>query len=85
MSDQHLTEGQKSARRLDPLDSDLLGRLDALNERLYAIIHHATKYRNLIRTDLRLLRQGADPGSVRAGLERYGLVLREIKRLSREL
>ena len=74
-----------SRTHIDVLDADLLGRLDALNERLYAIIHHATKYRNLIRTDLRLLRQGADPGSVRAGLERYGLVLREIKRLSREL
>mgnify|MGYP001558738788 CR=1 FL=1 len=75
----------RSTRRLDPLDTDLLGRLDALDQRLYALIHHASKYRAIILTDLRLLRQGADPGQVRAGLERWTLVLKEIRRLAREL
>ena len=85
MSNESANRRADPVRRLNPLDQDLLSRLDALDHGLYMLVHHSQKYRSILRTELRLLRQGADPGSVRAGLERYGLVLREIKRLSREL
>lgn len=71
--------------RLAPEDQDLLSRLDALNCRLYMLVHHATKYRTIIRLDLRLLRQGSEPAAIRAGLERWRGVLSEIKRLAREI
>lgn len=70
--------------RLDPLDQDLLARLEGLDLRLYQIVHDCQKYRHIIRADIRLLRQGGDPGGVRAGLERWEPVLREVKRLVRE-
>ena len=71
--------------RLAPLDQDVLAGLEATDKRLYALVHHATKYRAVIRMTLRHLRQGAEPGPARAELERWRGSIREIKRLSREL
>ena len=80
-----LPAGQKSARRLDPLDQDYQARLEATDRLLSAICHGAVKYRHMVRLALVALRTGADPGPVRASLEPWGRTLREIKRLAREL
>ena len=68
-----------------PLDQDTLAALETADKRLYVLIHQAVKYRSLIRMTLRHLRQGADPGQARAELERWRGIIRDVKRLSREL
>ena len=81
----NLSQGQKSARRLDPLDQDYQARLEVIDRLLSALTHGAVKYRAMVRLALLTLRTGADPGPVRASLELWGRTLSEIKRLSREL
>ena len=80
-----LPQGQKSARRLDPLDTDYLAALEATDQLLSAILHEAMKYRSIVRVALPRLRAGADPGPVRASLEPWRRSLQTIKRLSRDL
>ena len=82
--------GEKSALRakpvrLDPLDQDYQARLEATDRLLSALTHSAVKYRHMVRCALVALRTGADPGPVRASLEPWGRIVKDIKRLSREL
>ena len=85
MNGEKSAPGQKSARRLDPLDMDYLARLEAIDQLLSAILHEAMKYRSVVRVALPRLRAGADPGPVRASLDPWRRSLQTIKRLSRDL
>ena len=71
--------------RLGPLDHNLLADLEQRDADLRLVVHLAMKYRHLLRLEITRLRQGADPGGARAVLERWGNVLKDLKRLARGL
>lgn len=70
-------------RHLPALDHNLLADLEKRDGSLSNVIHNAVKYRSILRLELSRLRAGADAGEARAVLERWGNVLKELKRLAR--
>ncbi|HET7875630.1 MAG TPA: hypothetical protein VFN71_08895 [Methylomirabilota bacterium] len=72
-------------RAIDELDTDLLGSLEERDHRLYAILSRSTRYRNILRGEIKHLRAGSAPETVRALLAQWDPILREIKRLARDL
>lgn len=75
----------KRARRLDPLDLDYTADLADRDARLAALVGKLYRYRSILRYELRRLRAGEEPALVRGALERWAHVLRDAKRLAREL
>lgn len=75
----------KAHGTLNPLDVDLKAILEAREAALDAIVHLAMKYRAILRPELRRLRVGADPGPIRAVLEQWRPVLRQLKRAAKSL
>jgi len=71
--------------RLSPLDQDYKAVLEREEKILTETIHLTTKYRHIVALALRHLRMGAEPGTVRASVERWATVRRGLKRLGREL
>jgi len=69
-------------RRIDPLDTDLLGALEERDQRLYAIVSNATRYRRIRTDQVKRLRMGDDPQLARSTLT---TILREIQRLAADL
>ncbi len=72
-------------RRIDPLDTDLLVALEERDQRLYAIVSKATRYRKILTDQVKRLRMGDDPQLVRNLLTRWDTLIREIKRLAADL
>ncbi len=72
-------------RRIDPLDTDLLGALEERDRRLYAIVSKATRYRRILADQVKRLRMEDDPQFVRGLLTRWDTILREIRRLAADL
>jgi len=72
-------------RRIDPLDTDLLGALEERDKRLYAMLGRATRYRRILTDEIQRLRMGDDPQLARGKLTRWDTLLREIKRLAADL
>ncbi len=72
-------------RRIDPLDTDLLEALQARDQRLYAIVNKATRYRGILTDQVNWLRMADDPQLVRSTLARWDTILREIQRLAADL
>jgi hypothetical protein len=72
-------------RRIDPLDTDLLGTLEERDQRLYAIVSKAMRYRGILTEQVKRLRMGDDPQLVRSMLTRWDTMLREIQRLASDL
>ncbi len=72
-------------RRIDPLDTDLLVALEERDQRLYAIVSKATRYRKILTDQVKRLRMGDDPQLVRSLLTRWDTLIREIKRLAADL
>jgi hypothetical protein len=72
-------------RRIDPLDTDLLEALQARDQRLYAIVNKATRYRGILTDQVNRLRMADDPQLVRSTLTRWDTILREIQRLAADL
>ena len=72
-------------RRIDPLDTDLLGALEERDQRLYAIVSKTTRYRRILTDQVKRLRTGDDPQLARRTLTRWDTILREIQRLAADL
>jgi len=72
-------------RAIDPLDTDLLAALEERNERLYAILREAMRYRNILTEQVQRLRVGDAPELARAVLARWDTILQEIKRMAADL
>jgi hypothetical protein len=72
-------------RRIDPLDTDLLGALEERDKRLYAMISRATRYRRILTDEIQRLRMGDDPQLARGILTQWDTLLREIQRLAADL
>ena len=72
-------------RRIDPRDTDLLGALEERDQRLYAMISRATRYRRILTDEIQRLRMGDDPQLARGILTRWDALLREIQRLAADL
>jgi hypothetical protein len=72
-------------RRIDPLDTDLLEALEERDQRLYAIVSKATRYRGILTDQANRLRMADDPQLVRSTLARWDTILREIQRLAADL
>ena len=72
-------------RRIDPLDTDLLGALEERDKRLYAMISRATRYRRILTDEIQRLRMGDDPQLARGLLTRWDTLLGEIQRLAADL
>jgi len=58
-----------------------VGRLQELDDRLYALVHNAIKYRAAVHIALRQMRVGHDPSMVRVGLDLWSETRQKIKRL----
>jgi hypothetical protein len=69
----------------DPLDADLLGALEERDQRLYAIMSKATRYRRILTEQVKRLRMGDDPQLARGMLTRWDPLLRELERLTADL
>ena len=80
-----MAEQVRTTARLPALDHNLLADLERRAEALGVLVHQALKYRHILRLEVTRLRQGADPGGARAVLERWGNVLKDLKRLARGL
>ncbi len=72
-------------RRIDPLDTDLLEAMKERDQRLYAIVSKATRYRRILTDQVKRLRMGDDPQLARSTLTRWDAILREIQRLAADL
>ena len=72
-------------RGSDELDSDFLARLEQQDEKLYAILSNASRYRNVLHEEITHLRAGSAPGSARAHLAPWDRLRGEIKRLAETL
>jgi hypothetical protein len=72
-------------RRIDPLDTDLLGALEERDKRLYAMIGRATRYRRILTDEIPRLWMGDDPQLARSMLTRWDTLLREIQQLAADL
>ncbi len=72
-------------QRLDPLDTDLLATLEERDRRLYAIVSRITRYRNILNEQVKRLRAGEAPEVVRTVMGQRDTLLREIRRLSRDV
>ena len=72
-------------RGSDELDSDFLARLEQQDEKLYAILSNARRYRNVLHEEITHLRAGSAPGSARAHLAPWDRLRGEIKRLAETL
>ena len=71
--------------RLSLLDQDYKAVLEREEKILAEVVHLVLKYRHIVSLGLRHLRTGAEPGGVRASVERWATVRRGLKRLAREL
>jgi uncharacterized protein YutE (UPF0331/DUF86 family) len=71
-------------RTIDELDTDLLTTLEELDKRLYAVLSKTTRYRNILRHEIKRLRSGSAPEVVRANLLQWEPLRREIIRLAHD-
>ena len=83
-----MTDSPRSTQRrvrVDPLDTDPLAQMEVQYARLSELLSQVVKYRTALWDQLRYLRAGTDPRLIRAAIEQWEHVLRNVKKLAREL
>lgn len=73
------------AAAVERRDGDLLLALDTLDRALYRLVDRITAYRGAVSPQRLRLRHGEDPRQIRAALERWAPVLREIRRVAKAI
>ena len=72
-------------RAIDAPEPDLLESLEDRDRRLYNLVSMATRYRTLLSEETQHLRAGKDPEMVQASMNRWQVIIRDIKKLAADL